>query len=153
MSVGLLLAGALLGGCARTVYVSGGDCLASDPPYAGGWVWVNGVQASAGDAELAPFYPGRALRREVQGYATLRCGMGACKVIDEASAPSSCAEKACWRQDEDGSNGYGFGAAAEKAARARGLVDRAVEQEIRVAFQITGPGRGRTWACGEAPPE
>lgn len=147
----LIGAALLLGGCARTVTVSWGDCIVGDPPDTGVWIWVNGAEAAANDIDLAGSYPERALRQALQGEATLHCVDGACVITDQALAPRDCNGPDCWTREAYTAD-YGFGAVAEKSARARGLIPAAGSVDVRVAFRITGPGRGREWQCGQTPP-
>ncbi len=124
----------LMGAGAPPVEVSGSDCIITDPPASGVWVWVDGSERVSEDIALAAFYPGRALRQKAQGEATLRCIGDSCAVIDETEID------------------FDFGPAAEKVARAKGLLPTAKPMTIKVAFRITGPGRGRQWECGQTPP-
>lgn len=124
----------LMGANAPPVELTGSDCIITDPPAAAVWVWVDGSEHVSGDSSLADFYPARALRQKAQGEATLRCIGESCAVTAETG------------------DDYDFGPAAEQVAQAKGLLPTAKAITIKVAFRITGPGRGRQWECGKPPP-
>ena len=148
---GAMLAATMLSGaCGKTVYVLN-DCIATDPPDTGVWIWADGVEQVANNVPLARFYPDRAKRRNLQGEATLRCDGDSCTPLDQAISPVECQGPNCLERDGWVPD-YGFAASAERAARQVGLVPASKPVTIRVAFRITGPGRGRQWACGETPP-
>lgn len=146
------LAGTLLlvGGCAPTTYVLN-DCVSTDPPDTGVWIWIDGVERVANDAPLARFYPERARRQELNGEAILRCEGDLCTPLDQAVSPAECQGPDCLQRD-DWVRNYRFADSAERAARQAGLLPPDKQVTIKVAFRITGPGRGRQWPCGEAPP-
>lgn len=145
-----MVATILSSSCSRTIYVLN-DCIATDPPDTGVWIWVDGVEQVANNAPLARFYPDRARRRNLNGEVWLQCDGDGCTAVDQAVASAECQGPNCLQRDSWVPE-YQFAASAQRAAREVGLLPTSKPATIRVAFRITGPGRGRQWPCGETPP-
>lgn len=117
-----------------------GGCIDVTPgrPDTAARVIVNGQEVLAGDRMVLRYYPDRAVWKEQQVAATLRCTDGVCVVTDESTADKDCREEACWRRGNEASD-FNTGEFVARMARKAGLVPTIGTVEIKAAFRTTSP--------------